>query len=208
MRNRLGHDDNSSRGDAVRGCCGHVQSSVAVPHAPTTPTPAPTIDQTWFDWASLLLNATATLAAILALFLAVRAIRLTREQAARADAALIRERRATFELQVFRDLLDSIASATPGDLFGLKLRDTLTVRLAMLPADELPVWRAYANEYMNDGGKELLAQELAKIGAVNDNPSRGYVPLFWALLEDIRRALEGRGQTTAAVSMLGEPGAA
>ncbi|MEU8297645.1 hypothetical protein AB0C04_10195 [Micromonospora sp. NPDC048909] len=176
-----------------------------MPNPPTTSTP-PTIDQTCFDWASLLLNATATLAAILALFLAVRAIRITRDQAARADAALIRERRATFELQVFRDLLDSIAAATPGDLFGLKLRDTLTARLAMLPADELPVWRAYANEYVNDRGKEHLAQALAKIGAVNDDPKRGYEPLFWALLEDIRQALERRGQTTAAVSMFGDPG--
>ncbi|MEV4809640.1 hypothetical protein [Micromonospora avicenniae] len=76
----------------------------------------PTVNQAWFDWASLLLNATATLAAILALFLAVRAINLTKKQAELADLALIRERRATFELQVFRDLLDIVASSTPRGL--------------------------------------------------------------------------------------------
>ncbi|MER7457226.1 hypothetical protein [Micromonospora sp. NPDC126480] len=84
----------------------------------------PTDDPTWFDWTSLLLNATATLAAIVALGLAVLGIFLTWRQGKRADEVLIRERRATFELQVFRDLLDSIASATYGDLLGMKLRDT------------------------------------------------------------------------------------
>ncbi|GAB3179428.1 hypothetical protein FHX75_11614 [Micromonospora palomenae] len=105
---------------------------------------------------------------------------------------------------MFRDLLDSIATATYGDLVGLKLRDTAAVRLAMIPEDELPVWRAYAGTYMRDDGKALLDQALEEIGAVNDT-RRGYESLFWGLLEDLRRALERRGQATAAVPLFQDP---
>ncbi|MFF5171753.1 hypothetical protein ACFY3U_03855 [Micromonospora sp. NPDC000089] len=158
----------------------------------------PTDDSTWFDWAALVLDTTATLAAIAALGLAVFAINLTRRQGERADSALIRERRAAFELQVHRDLLDSIATATGSDMRMSKLRQIAQVRLAMLPPSELPVWRAYAHSRMHGDGKDRLAMELAKVGAVNETKT-GYDPLFWGLLEDLRLALERRGQPTAAV---------
>jgi len=131
---------------------------------------------------SLVLDATATLAAILALILAVVAIRGTKAQSDRADQAMIRERRTVFELEAIRDLLGYLES-------GAKITKINPARLALLPADELPAWRLLAGWPKEEGWPWLHAR-LDELGVprMEDDVARR----TWALQRDLDEAISRR----------------
>jgi hypothetical protein len=116
-----------------------------------------TVTRDVWDWLSLWATVIAALLALIAIGIALWAIRRTNKLASDADAALVRERRETFELGVLARLAQALGYYTAGsgnavrNLLGLIPREELSaLRVAVGNAETLPngdMLSTYHEEY-------------------------------------------------------------
>jgi hypothetical protein len=149
------------------------------------------------------------LVGLVSIFLAWRAVQIGRqanEEASKARTAVALERRRTFELEVLRDLLVAVdelfneAGKIAGKPYLLHWR--YSARLAMLPADDLPVWRKLSGLRNYDevqgailGGvsKDEVEAWIAETFGQGQSPAtRTRLMLTQRLREDVLKAIERR----------------
>lgn len=101
------------------------------------------IDRDWMDWVLFWVSVGSLVATACAAVLALWAVRAAKRTAREADEALVRERRAAFELAVL---------ARVGEVFGLRVAgsaDALRGLLLTLPDEDLPTLRTFLCDYLD-----------------------------------------------------------
>jgi hypothetical protein len=152
-------------------------------------------DSFWSELSTLgfWLDVGVAVVTVVALLWAIRtATRAERKALAMAAA----ERRQTFDLEVLRDLIETLNDDTIADLLRHPehFYRLCRARLAMLPAEDLPTWRAF--EGLGAGSIPELARLLALDGYLENGVLRTDAEVLLAarapLIDDIFQAVEAR----------------
>lgn len=152
-------------------------------------------DSFWAELSTLgfWLDVGVAVVTVVALLWAIRtATRAERKALAMAAA----ERRQTFDLEVLRDLIETLNDEVIADM----LRDPehfyrlCRARLAMLPREDLPMWRAFENLRADDIGElaRLLGLEAHLRGNVVEGGAEVLLEARGPLIDDIFQAVEAR----------------
>ena len=99
-----------------------------------------TVSRDGWDWAAFWIAAVSGLAAVIAIGIAVAAIKWATRIGRDADMALIRERQLTFELGVLVRIAETETLSPPGAV------SALSALVAALPDGELPLHRSSLNK--------------------------------------------------------------
>ena len=154
-----------------------------------------TTDSFWAELATLgfWLDVAVAVVTVVALFWAVRTATRAERKALTLAAA---ERRQTFDLEVLRDLIETLTDEVIADM----LRNPehfyrlCRARLAMLPQEDLPTWRAF--EHLRTERLAELAHLLGLEAHLQDNVIQtGSEVLLQArgpLIDDVFQAVESR----------------
>jgi cytochrome c-type biogenesis protein CcmH/NrfG len=153
------------------------------------------VDSFWAELRTLgfWLDVAVAVVTVVALLWAVRTATRAERKALTLAAA---ERRQTFDLEVLRDLIETLTD----DMIADMLRNPehfyrlCRARLAMLPAEELPTWRAF--EHLRAGSITELARLLGLEAHLRGNvlPVEAEVLLEarGPLIDDVFQAVEAR----------------
>lgn len=157
------------------------------------------VDSFWAELRTLgfWLDVAVAVVTVVALLWAVRTATRAERKALTLVAA---ERRQTFDLEVLRDLIETLTDDAIADM----LRNPehfyrlCRARLAMLPAEELPTWRAF--EHLRAGNITELARLLGLEAHLRGNvlPPEADVLLEarGPLIDDVFHAVEARMRHT------------
>lgn len=99
-----------------------------------------TVSRDGWDWAAFWIAAVSGLTAVIAIGIAIAAIKWAARIGRDADSALIRERHLIFELGVLVRIAETETLAPPGAVAAL------SALVAALPDDELPLHRSWLNQ--------------------------------------------------------------
>jgi len=99
-----------------------------------------TVSRDGWDWASFWIATISGLAALIAIVIAIAAIKWAARIGRDADLALIRERQLTFELGVLVRIAETETLSPPGAVAAL------SALVAALPDYELPLHRSWLNK--------------------------------------------------------------
>jgi hypothetical protein len=144
-------------------------------------------DTSWLDYMSAFSGVVAVVLALVALWYA-------RVQGLKAQEALAKERRTVLELEVLRELLELADGAKRLDrLFSSGLVEG---RLALLPPDELPLWRSLSKLWTYGGNYDPTIPpppDDLNLGIPDDiNPHTEMELARLALHKDVIEAMERR----------------
>jgi len=156
------------------------------------------MDSFWAELRTLgfWLDVSVAVVTVVALLWAVRTASRAERKALTVAAA---ERRQTFDLEVLRDLIETLHDDVIVDM----LRNPehfyrlCRARLAMLPPEDLPTWRAFEHLRGDDGANIAEVARLLGLEAhLRDNVIRSDADVLLAargpLIDDIFQAVEAR----------------
>lgn len=130
---------------------------------------------------------------VVALLWAVRTATRAERKALTLAAA---ERRQTFDLEVLRDLIETLTDEVIADMLGNpeQFYRLCRARLAMLPPEDLPTWRAF--EHLRPGRPDELARLLGIEEHLRGNVIRADSEVLLQargpLIDEVFRAVESR----------------
>jgi hypothetical protein len=126
----------------------------------------------------------------------VWAIRTATGAERKALAMAAAERRQTFDLEVLRDLLETLSDDVIADMLRRpeQFYRLCRARLAMLPAEDLPTWRAFEHLNAENRGElaRLLGLEPHLRGDVIPGDAEVLLEARGPLIDDIYHAVEAR----------------
>lgn len=153
------------------------------------------IDSFWAELRTLgfWLDVTVAVVTVVALLWAVRTATRAERKALTIAAA---ERRQTFDLEVLRDLIETLHDDVIVDLLRNpeQFYRQCRARLAMLPPKDLPTWRAFEHLRGDNLGElaRLLGLEAHLNGNVIHNGADVLLAARGPLIDDIFQAVEAR----------------
>jgi len=142
LREHLNENDLPMGGDqrwlgalvSARGTCRSHKVTVGVSSSLDPICFTRSVERDWFDYTALIFNVLASVAAVVALYLALRAYRIAKEQG-----------RKTFELEALREIVRLFHDVEQEKEFAGAVsmaNRTVGPYIVMLPEGELPVWEA------------------------------------------------------------------
>ena len=152
-------------------------------------------DSIWAELRTLgfWLDVAVAVVTVVALLWAVRTATRAERKALTLAAA---ERRQTFDLEVLRDLIETLTDEAIADMLGNpeQFYRLCRARLAMLPAEDLPTWRAF--QHLDGDSMAELARLLGLEAHLQDNAirvdSEVLLQARGPLIDDVFQSVESR----------------